>query len=158
MSLATTNGAGPQAEMSKADQEILEKVRRLGRVSALRVKEWKVELSGGRSATLCDPAQLTERQRRGFKETSVRVRKAQEAGGDHAALTVASDDQLIVTFLRSWTLDAPLPSATDTDSLLDLPGVDYDHLVWVCTDLLREAFVDFTPDTEPSSPFDASSA
>lgn len=160
MSVATTNGAGPQVEANPADAKALAELARIGRVSKLRTEGWVVELSGGQRATMCDPALLTERQRRHYKVVSFRVGEARRNATDRdqaAAVVVASDDHLITTFLREWTLDLPLPTQADADSLQDIPGPDYDHLVWVCNDLIHDAFVGFEPELEPSSPFAASS-
>lgn len=150
----SANGAHP------LDTAALATIERLDRIEALRANGWKVDMSAGQSATLCDPTMVTERQRRAFKAASVNAKLAKRDGTDPAAgsALIATDDYMIVMFLRAWTLAAQLPNVGYVDSLQDLPGVDYDKLVLVCTDLVPEAFVDMTISREEGSPFSPTSA
>lgn len=145
--MAPTNGRDAN------DQKAKDTLARLARVAELRANGWNIDLSGGQKATLCDPALVTERQRRAFKTASV---NAKRPGGDGAQL-VSTDDYLIVMFLRAWTLPQPLPAVGNVDSLQDLPSVDFDKLVLTCSDLVPEAFVDMTISREEGSPFSPTS-
>lgn len=157
--LVTTNGRHAQATASETDRKALAELQRQQRVATLKAAGWKVDLSGGQTATLCDPADVTERQRRAFKAASVKAKIASREGAESAAdQLVGSDDFLIVTFLREWSLPAPVANIYSTDSLQELPGRDFDRLVLVCNDLVRDAFLDLEVSMEESSPFGASSA
>jgi hypothetical protein len=156
--LPATNGSHAQVAASEADQKALTELQRLQRVADLKAAGWTVDLSGGQTATLCDPADVTERQRRAFKAASVKAKIASRNGDASAAdQLVGSDDFLIVTFLRAWSLPHPVANMHATDSLQELPGRDFDRLVHVCNDLVRDAFLDLEVSVEESSPFGASS-
>lgn len=157
--LATTNGTHALTAARKTDERAGAERQRLERVATLKANGWKVDLSGDQTATLCDPADVTERQRRAFKAASVRAKIAGRDGDASAAdQLVGSDDFLIVTFLRGWTLPHEVPTVYSTDSLQELPGRDFDRLVLACNDLVRDAFLDLEVSPEESSPFGASSA
>lgn len=155
--LVSTNGSHAMA--TETDRKAAAERQRLERVATLKANGWKVDLSGGQTATLCDPLDVTERQRRTFKEASVRAKIAGRDGHASAAgQLVGSDDFLIVMFLREWTLPHPVPTTYATESLLELPGRDFDRLVHTCNDLVRDAFLDLEVSLEESSPFGVSSA
>lgn len=72
------------------------------------------------------------------EEDVVAIRQA----GDHA----------IVALVASWSLDTPIT----LDTVVDLPGEDYDALFDAAVQRLPALMPNFTaPDTEPESPTDA---
>jgi hypothetical protein len=65
----------------------------------------------------------------------------------------ASNDLAIVAFAKHWTRS----EAITLESVLDLPGPDYDALRDAVAPLAAELFVKFSPSKDPASPTEPSS-
>jgi len=65
----------------------------------------------------------------------------------------AANDLAMVAFTKHWTR----PEAITLDSMLDLPGPDYDALRNAVAPLAAELFVSFAPNKDPKSPTEPSS-
>jgi hypothetical protein len=146
-----------------------------------------VPLSGGNSAELRKPAELTERQRRPVTNRLALVSPAGQAALDAARrleedkkaapeqklsedarkqlgalveftaedlehLDIAND-LAIVTFVKHWTRAEQIT----VDSVLDLPGADYDALRAAVAPLTAQLFVNFAASKDPDSPTEPSS-
>lgn len=125
-----------------------------------------IDIPGGQ-ATLRDPGSLTKRQKRLLESVFLRLAPAvpkfaaYAASGDGAVLpelavsevdlTFELQDLAIITFLESWTLDRPVPTA---DTVGDLPEDLYDALEKACSPLVLAPGPDFSPNPsqEPGSP------
>lgn len=117
-----------------------------------------VEIPGG-TAELYEYGELTPRRQRPVKELGLRLgdlinrlqnaysitsADGEEAGAplpgltgepveiseEQAALLTLFSDRVTIMWLKSWTLDIPLP--TNTDELLDIPTPVYDELSKAC--------------------------
>lgn len=163
-----SNGQGPKREKTAAEKAYDEEQERKGRVQTLSLGGWKVDLSGGHKATLCDPTEIPERKRRAFKNVGVAMKQHEAASLEAAqrgqpplppidpAMMTKGDDLMIVMFLRDWDVQIPMPSIDALDPLQDLPGQDYDALIWACRDLVPDAFLDQKVSVDPASPFSVS--
>lgn len=158
MTLTTTNGTAAQTEASETDKRILAELARKQRVSNLRAKGWKVELSGGRTATLIDPEEITERKVKAIKLAMMRS----APDGEHVDPEIAIDAGYVTVaaFLREWSVDLALPAIGNPDTLLDLTAKDFRTLSDAVADLRAEVFVDYHTDTpealaDPHSPLGA---
>lgn len=154
-----------EAQESPGARAIRERIEaaRVARVAALRDNAWTLSLPTGRSVTFRDPADLTEGQRRRWKQAGVESKLLFDrvaAGGDpgNAARTAVSSDYILVAmFVREWSYDLPLPKVGDVRSIDDVVGRDLDAIIWACKDLMPEAFLTVKPTLEPDSPFGATS-
>ena len=162
---AAKNGQPDAEQRAKAREE------RRERVLKLEMKGWKVDLSDGQTATLCDPKTVTEAQRSSFKNAGLRTRALEEAldralKQGHMPLELVNrlaeeagngDRRIIVMFLRDWTLPFPMPTADNLFPLGELPSGDFDTLFMACADLLEDLFVNLDNSEDPTSPKVASS-
>lgn len=165
---ATMNGTAPV----KPDP-VAAKVAATLRVDDLRAKSWKVTLPGNEWAVLCDPATVTNGRRRKFKEAGTSIGMLTEkievamATGNVAvveALTVRQgvigaglDLIQVAMFVTSWSFSLPTPTPDDLSSLDALPGLAFDRLFHVTSDLLDAVFFnDETTAMDVDSPFPAS--
>lgn len=154
---AATNGSSPiDAEKAATDARIKAELARMVRISALREKGWKVELSGGQWATLSDPERLPERKARAIKVAMVRSTPSAPTDGGAIAMNpeavIDSGYVMTAAFVSGWSL-GDLPTVTNIEPLLELPSRDYARLQTACEDLKDEAFTDWSPSPEPTSPF-----
>lgn len=158
-----TNGTAAQTEASETDKRILAELQRRARIAALKAKDWKVTLSGGRTATVVDPDLLTERKAKAIKLAMSRMANEDPATERMVIDKVAAIDSgyvIVAGFLQEWTFEIPLPSMDNTDSLLDLTAKDFRILSDAVADLRAEVFADYSTDTpealaDPSSPLGA---
>ena len=132
----------------------------------------EIVIPGG-TAQLRDQAELTERRRRPSKTIIARLGKdaqakmaAWEAGTvelsqTDAELLFANNDAVIWCYLKSWTLDRPLPDPWQ--EVGNLPGDLYDALLVPCLEqdqVHAEGAAGFTVDAveDDTSPTGASDA
>lgn len=159
--VATQNG--------KATEIAKDLLGRTERIEQLRANDWKLALDDGHWVQFRDPRSLTEGQRSRFKEIGAtaeliegRLSEALENGNDlmvaalaeRMAIAVMRADRIsIAMFVATWSFQIPVPNATDTDPLSQLPGPAFDHLSMIAGDLIKEAFLDPGVSSKADSPF-----
>lgn len=127
-----------------------------------------VQIPGG-TATLREPSEMTERQRRSVRNVMFDALGALgidsiTPGIDPESIHVdagAGDvlfrlrDAAIAASLVSWTLDVPLPTV---DQIQDLPGDVYDALASATSGVSAGLSVNFDPTPDAESPTQPSSS
>lgn len=161
--VTTSNGSAGQAEANETDRRILAELERRQRVAALRASGWTVALSGGQTATLIDPEEITERRIKACKVAMMRAAPQRKGDAMDAEAAIDSSYVLVAAFLAGWTLTVDLPSIGNPDTLLDLKAKDFRLLSDAVADVRPEAFPDYgtpTPEAlaDPHSPLGAGSA
>lgn len=137
---ATTNGNAPETEMTDAERKALRLLEQMQRIDALRANGWKVELSGSQWATLHDPDVVLERQARAIKVAM--LRSAPDGTHLDADAMIQSSYVVAAAFIAAWSLPLPLPTVTETASLLEVPARDFSILSAVTGDLRDVLFAE----------------
>lgn len=101
-----------------------------------------IQLGNDKTALLRDASQLSERQRRPIVESIT--------PGENPTMAEMNVllDAMILAFVESWTLDAPLTQ----DGLIDLPIKQYDELRKAVMPFMGDVMPDFGPTPDPATP------
>lgn len=129
-----------------------------------------VDLPGGATATVREPEDMTERQRRLIRRVLIGA-----LGDSLGGITLGADtpdvplhvtaklgdamfemrDAAIVAGLAAWSLPDPLPTV---ETVVDLAAPLYDALADATADLSGNLMLDTSPSPDPASPTQPSSA
>lgn len=112
----------------------------------------KVPLSHDGWAVLRRGDEVTEAGRRLYKIAVLRAQDANASSVERATALAETDDYMVAMFVREWSYGEPIPQA-QIGRLQELTTGDFDLLVRCAESMIADAFPDFEPTPDPSSPF-----